>query len=170
MVDPGELVRRHGAMVWSTVCRLVGATTDAGDCYQEVFVAAIEVARREEVLSWEGMLRRLATVKALDVLRRRVKERARRGVAEIEALADRRSLPPGDHAERAELIDHLRWALGQVEAEQAEAFCLRHVSGMSHEDIGEQLGMTANAVGVMMHRVKAKVRQLMASSEVRHGQ
>lgn len=170
MVDVGEMVRRYGGIVWGTVYRLVGDGVEAGDCYQEVFVAAVEVARREEVLNWEGMLRRLATVKGLDVLRRRVKERERRGRVEVEAVVDGRGTEPAEALERAELVEQLRGALGRVAAEQAEVFCLRHVSGMSYEEIGEQVGMTAGAVGATLTRVKGKLRELMESSEVRHGQ
>jgi RNA polymerase sigma-70 factor (ECF subfamily) len=64
----------------------------------------------------------------------------------------------------------LRGALGKLEPEQAEVFCLRHVGGMGYAEIGEQVGMSANAVGVMVHRVKVRLRELMESSEVRHGQ
>jgi RNA polymerase sigma-70 factor (ECF subfamily) len=170
MVDVGDMVRRYGGMVWTTAYRLVGDGVEAGDCYQEVFVAAMEVGRREEVRSWEGMLRRLATVKGLDVLRRRVKDRARRGEVEVETVTDRRGIGPDEMLERAELAEQLRWALGRVAPEQAEVFCLRHVSGMSYEDIGEQVGMTASAVGATLTRVKGKLRELMESSEVRHGQ
>jgi RNA polymerase sigma-70 factor (ECF subfamily) len=169
MDDVGEIVRKYGGMVWGTVYRLVGNGVEAGDCYQEVFAAAVEVGRREEILSWEGMLRRLATVKGLDVLRRRVRERERRGEGEVENLVDRGAAGPAEVAERGELVEQLRGALGQLPMEQAEVFCLRHVEGMSYEEIGEQVGMTANSVGVLVHRVTGKLRELM-ESEVRHGQ
>jgi RNA polymerase sigma-70 factor (ECF subfamily) len=112
------------------------------------------------------MLRRLATVKGLDVLRRRVRERERRGVMEGEVMA--REAGPEEQAERAELVGRMREALGELPGEQAEVFCLRHVSGMSYEEIGAVMGMTGNAVGVVLTRAKGKLRELMESSEVRH--
>jgi RNA polymerase sigma-70 factor (ECF subfamily) len=77
---------------------------------------------------------------------------------------------PGAAAEEREMVEQLRGALGRLAPEQSEVFCLRHVGGMSYEEIGEQVGMTANAVGAMLTRVKGRLRELMESSEVRHGQ
>src|SRR6476660_1696538 len=92
-----EIVRTHGPMVWRTVWRLVGAggrESDASDCFQDVFIAALEVAKREEVRNWEAMLRRIATTKGLDLLRARIRGRKRdAGSVDWETVADE-SDPP----------------------------------------------------------------------------
>jgi RNA polymerase sigma-70 factor, ECF subfamily len=176
MDHASEIVRRHGPMVWRTVCRLAGGLgreADAADCFQEVFVAALEAARRGrergEVRNWEAMLRRIATVKALDMLRRRIGERGRfAGDAAVEDIHAKAALP-NEALERAELAGELRAALTRLPAEQAEAFCLRHVEGMSYEEIGAQTGMTPNAAGVLIHRAKERLRELLNVCETRRG-
>ena len=63
--------RAGGAAVWRTAYRLLGNRADADECFQEAFLAALEVSRREPVRDWGALLRRLAAARALDRLRRR---------------------------------------------------------------------------------------------------
>jgi RNA polymerase sigma-70 factor (ECF subfamily) len=178
-----QMIRQYGPMVWRTVFRVVGGgaqwkgpAAEVEDCFQEVFLAALEIGRRETVHNWEGLLRRIGTARALDVLRRRVRERGRSDrEADLEGIIG--VVPPPDAAmEREELAGQLRRALVRLPADQAEMFCLRHVEGMSFEDIGGQFGITANAAGVVVHRAKVRLREIMgvqacaARDEVRHEQ
>jgi RNA polymerase sigma-70 factor (ECF subfamily) len=173
--NSAELVRQYGAAVWRMVCRLAGdgdarRGSDAWDCFQDVFVTALEVGRREKVRNWEAMLRRIAMRKALDVLRRRIRERGRfeRDVEWEEVVGG--CDPVEQSLERAELVRDLRAALAKLPDDQAEAFCLRHIEGMSYEKVGEQLGITGNAAGVVLHRARQRLRELMnvTRDEVRH--
>lgn len=176
MDQPSDIVRRHGPMVWRTVCRLVGGkerNADAADCFQDVFVAALEMARRGQekspVHNWEAMLRSIATAKALDMLRRRIRERGRlAGGIAVETLRGP-AAPPELAIQKQELAEELRVALARLPADQAEAFCLRHVEGMTYEDIGSQLGSTPNAVGALIHRAKERLRQFMNARAIRRG-
>src|SRR4051794_33292931 len=72
-----EIVRLHGGMVWQTVYRLTGREEDARDCFQETFVKALALAEKEPIRNWIGVLKRVATMTAVDALRRRVRERER---------------------------------------------------------------------------------------------
>jgi RNA polymerase sigma-70 factor, ECF subfamily len=161
MPDGAEIVRTHGGMVWRTICRLVGGSGgEVEDCFQEVFVAAMEVGRRETVRNWEGMLRRIATRKGLDLVRRRVRVRGRMEEIEVgEIVGDGEG--PGVALEREELAEGLRWALLDVKPVEAEVFCLKHLEDLSYEEIGAVVGMSAGAVGVMIHRTKGRLRELM---------
>jgi RNA polymerase sigma-70 factor (ECF subfamily) len=156
-------------MVWRTVSRLLrgDGDRDAEDCFQEVFMAALEVGRREEVRNWEALLRRIATSKALDALRARIRRRARDGdrVVAWETLAGGGAAPDRG-LQQEELAADLREALAALRAEEAELFCLRHLEEMSYEEIAMQRGMTAGAVGVALHRVKEKLRGLLERGKV----
>ena len=77
------IVDQHGPLVWATASRLLGNHADAQDCFQETFFEAIKLARREPVRDWGSLLRHLATVRALDLLRVRCRRRSR-----TDALAD----------------------------------------------------------------------------------
>lgn len=163
MPDGQEIVRRHGAMVWRTVCRIVGGsgrTGDLEDCFQEVFAAALEAGRREEVRNWEAFLRRIATARALDLLRTRIRRRGREAAVAWEELPSRTESAP-QAALRAELAEEIREALAQLRPEEAELFCLRHLEEMSYDDMAMQRGTSAGAVGVALHRIKEKLRGML---------
>ncbi|HUO09298.1 MAG TPA: RNA polymerase sigma factor [Phycisphaerae bacterium] len=161
MPDVAEMVRSSGGMVWRTICRLVGrADGEVEDCFQEVFVAAMEVGRRETVRNWEGMLRRIATRKGLDLVRRRVRSKGQMEEMDVgEVVGDAEG--PGVALEREELAEGLRRALAEVKPVEAEVFCLKHLEDLSYEEIGAVVGMSAGNVGVMIHRTKGRLRELM---------
>src|SRR4051794_38528890 len=78
MTDWEGIVRSHGRAVWRTAWRVLADSADADDCMQEAFVDAVELSRREPVRDWGRLLTRLATSRALDRLRRRIREANRR--------------------------------------------------------------------------------------------
>ena len=75
MTDWRNIVSRHGPAVWRTAYRLLGAHADAADCFQEAFLAALQMSRRQRVRSWPALLQTLTTRRALDELRRRIRRR-----------------------------------------------------------------------------------------------
>jgi len=169
MPDGPEIVRTHGPMVWKTVWRLVGTggrDCDAADCFQEVFIAALEVAKKEPVRNWEAMLRHIATSKGLDMLRARIRGRKREAAGvDWESLGSEAD-PPDAGLLREEQAVALKEALSRLRAEEAELFCLRHLEEMSYEEIGMHLRMTPGAIGVALHRTKEKLRGLMNAGRV----
>ncbi|MFN9940827.1 MAG: RNA polymerase sigma factor, partial [bacterium] len=59
--DWTAIVHEHGAAVWRLARRILGDEADAGDCFQETFVAALSASRAAPVANWPGFLRRLCT-------------------------------------------------------------------------------------------------------------
>jgi RNA polymerase sigma-70 factor (ECF subfamily) len=166
MTNWQALVNEHGPMVWRTASRLLNDDADAADCFQETFIAAVRAARKGRVESWAGLLRRIATVRALDRLRERTRRDGRIESAPVsEALAGKDADPSSDIQAR-ELADKLRHALALLPPRQAEVFCLRFVDGLSYEELGELLGLSANAVGVLLHKARRRLRKLLATAEV----
>jgi len=129
MTDWDTIVTEHAPAVWRTAYRLLSNEADASDCMQEAFVSAVGVARREAVQNWPALLKRLATTRALDRLRARMRESARRGT-------------PADVAA---------------------------VSGMSYTEIADHLGLRANNVGVLLHRARSRLREMLAEAQERPG-
>src|SRR5262245_50244770 len=78
MTDWEAIVREHGRAVWRTAWRVLADHADADDCLQEAFVDAVELSRRQPVRHWGRLLTRLAAARALDRLRRRLREAGRR--------------------------------------------------------------------------------------------
>jgi len=66
---------------------------------------------------------------------------------------------PVQHAQKAELSARLRQALTQLPPREAEVFCLRFLDDLTYRQIGEQLNLETNAVGVLLHRARAKLRE-----------
>lgn len=164
MVDWDGIVSRDGPAVWRTVYRLLGNRADAEDCFQETFLAAVQVWRREAVQYPHALLQRLATARALDRLRRRYRTAGREaGTVEWEDLSTGER-PPGDLAESAELSERLRDALCALPAKQAQAFCLFYLDGWDYQQIADHLEATVNAVGVLLHRARHRLRELLANT------
>ena len=166
MIDWPAISRDHGPLVWRTAYRLLSSSADAADCYQETFLSALDVSRRQEVRNWPGLLQRLATARALDILRRR---RSRPDQASQSDETDwervQSNVPdPSQHAQDVELMESLRAALTKLPPQQGEAFCLRELSGLSYEEIAEETGMSVDGVGVTLHRAKSRLRELLAGA------
>lgn len=164
MVDWDAILGREGPAVWRTVYRLLGNRADAEDCFQETFLAAVQVWRREPVDYPHALLQRLATARALDRLRRRYR-RAGHETANVEwdeLSAQQRQ--PHELADSLELGGRLREALAALPAKQAQAFCLFYLDGWDYQQIAQHLEATVNAVGVLLHRARHRLRDLLGSA------
>ena len=56
-------------------------------------------------------------------------------------------------------LEHLREVLADLDARQAQVFCLACLDGLSYQEIAEQLGVTVNHVGVLLNRARATLRE-----------
>ncbi|MGB2822996.1 MAG: sigma-70 family RNA polymerase sigma factor [Phycisphaerae bacterium] len=162
MTDWDTIVTEHAPAVWRTAYRLLSNEADASDCMQEAFVSAVGVARRQAVQNWPALLKRLATTRALDRLRARMRESARRGTLVDMAVVADGDCGPERRSERRELSGRVRQALGRLPGRQAEVFCLRFLSGMSYTEIADHLGLRKSNVGVLLHRARSKLREMLA--------
>ncbi len=163
MTDWNEIVTRHGQVVWKTAWRLLGNHADASDCYQKTFLDAVRVAGRETVRDWPALLRRLATARALDLLRGRYRQTSlSRPLSDPASVVSPQS-GPQQRAEETELAGQLRAALAELPHRQAEAFYLTAVEGMSYREVADRLRLDTNAVGVLLNRARKRLRQKLAS-------
>jgi RNA polymerase sigma-70 factor (ECF subfamily) len=162
MTDWETVVNQHAAYVWRTVYRLVGNHADAWDCVQDTFLEAVKIDRREAIRDWSGLLRHVATVRALDLLRKRSRQRSRHDpdVDPTHAI----SPEPGPllQAEAHELADCLRTALSQLAPRQAEVFCLMCVEKMSSEQVAERLGISPTAARMLLARARGRLQELLS--------
>ena len=157
--------------MWRAVRRLVGGNpADAEDVFQEVFLAAVEVSRREPVRQWRGLLLRLAHARAIDRLRAKYRRADWQDAdsddvadANFESVASSRPLPIAE-VEAAELSQRLREALAQLPGKQSEVFCLFCLEGWTYQEISERLDLSIDAVGVTIHRARAKLKTLLGAN------
>ena len=161
MVDWDLIVSREGPAVWRTLYRLLGDRADAEDCFQETFLAALSVWKREAVLNPRAMLNRLATARALDRLRQRYRHNARQnGRVDPDDVSSRDAMPE-QLAEASELSERLRKAISTLPEKQAQAFCLFYLEGWDYQQIAGHQEGTVNAVGVLLHRARHRLRELL---------
>jgi RNA polymerase sigma factor (sigma-70 family) len=161
MTNWPSILAEHGATVWRTVYRLLDHHADALDCYQETFLAAWRFADREPVGDWPSFLVSLATRRAVDRLRQRYRDRAR--VIALDGLREPGSEAdcPVRHASARELMDRVREGLGVLPDKQAQVFWLSCVEGLSHQHIGERLGVPPGEVRVLLHRARTQLRAIL---------
>jgi len=158
------IVDCHGGLVWQAIRRLIDHEEDAADCFQETFAAAFAASNRQPVRHWPAFLVRIATTQALDRLRSRARERTRMTPDLDLGQAASRLPEPDAVAEERELVDRLRDAVATLPKDQAEAFWLATFESLPHAEIGSTLGITANHVGVLLHRARRALQSLIAPS------
>jgi RNA polymerase sigma-70 factor (ECF subfamily) len=161
MTDWEAVVGQHVGIVQRTVHRLVGNDADAWDCIQDTFLEAVKIDRRQPIRSWSALLRHVATAKALDLLRRRFRQRARYSAEADPAQAPSREPNPTGHAEANELADRLRIAVGQLPPQQAHVFCLTCFEQMNSVEVAERLRINPTAVRMLLCRARERLRRLL---------
>lgn len=156
VIDWQRIIEKHGPAVWQTAYRLLGNRTDAADCFQETFICAPELSRRQRIRGFSALLRRLATTRAIDQLRRRFRRSHCEAVSNAVPSAN---TGPAQMAQQQELIARLRESLTQLQPQEAQVFCMRYLNDMSYRQIAKALDIKTNAAGVLLHRARAKLRK-----------
>lgn len=168
-LDPQEverLFREHHRTMLQAAWRVTGTLQDAEDVLQTVFLRLADLAHRPDLSRSPGAyLQRAAINAALDVVRRRASGR-------VLPLEDRAEQVPGGprnaadrEAQRKELRDRLRAALGQLPPKAAEVFALKHFEGHPNHEIARMLEMSNTAVGVTLHRARERLKELLTPAD-----
>ena len=156
-----KIVREYAPLVWKICFRLVGNRADAEDCFQETFISAMQVVRREKVRSTKAMLARLATSRSIDRLRQRSRKTEAVSLDDSLDIVSNDRLPE-QHIANKELAEQLRTALAKLPDSEAAAFCMRHLNELDYGRIAGELGVKRSNARVLVHRAKAKLNQLLA--------
>jgi RNA polymerase sigma-70 factor (ECF subfamily) len=145
-----ELYERHYEAVFRAALRITGRPADAEDVLQTVFLRVLARGGDvEDVTLPAAYFRRAAVNAALDVLRRR----------EVHAESEYE-----DHAAvepQLLLKERLRRAIAAVDSDDAGLFLLRHVEGLSIDELAGMFGMTKNNVAVRLHRIRLRLQAEM---------
>src|SRR5215217_6832665 len=113
-------------MAFEMAWRVLGNANDAEDAVQDAFMDALRIFREQAVDNWGGLLRRLASCRALDLLRKRQSAEGVRSVQRVDAgVAAPPSAEPLAMAVAVESATLLRQALARLPAREAEVFSLR---------------------------------------------
>ena len=159
-VDP--TIRAFGA-------RFFKSATDIDDCTQEVWVDLIRNLpefdfdqTRGRFTSW---LYTVVRNKATDIVRRQVRRSAEPITAALDHPDDA-SQTPGDALARKTAIESVRTALGKLKSrttpENYRLLHMRHIEGREVADVAQRLGISPSQVWAREHRLKGKLRKMLA--------
>jgi RNA polymerase sigma-70 factor (ECF subfamily) len=162
------LVERHQDAVYSLVLRLVRSPDLAEELAQEAFVRAFaslqEFRGASRFRTWVMQI-------AVNLVRDRRRAEGRRPVlVSIDELRDRaenRSVPfnisptpdPELSLANEELTSQLESAVGKLPEDYREVFLLKHVEGLSYEEIAAMTGVSIGALKVRAHRARTRLRE-----------
>jgi RNA polymerase sigma-70 factor (ECF subfamily) len=145
-----ELYERHYEAVFRAALRVTGRPADAEDVLQTVFLRVL--TRGGEIGSLEqpnAYFRRAAVNAAVDVLRRR----------ELHAESAYDDLAPHAAVQTPVLLkERLRRAIAALESDDASLFLLRHVEGLSLDELAGMFQIEKNNVTVRLHRIRQRLR------------
>ncbi|WP_233255685.1 RNA polymerase sigma factor [Naasia lichenicola] len=152
------LIRRYGPYMRAYSTRVLGSTDEVDDVVQESFITAWQqlpqLADLTAVKSW---LMRIVSHKCIDRIRAR---RPHADIDDHEPHADDGESPP----RRAEAMDReraLEAALAALPEQQRQSWLLREMSGLSYDEIAEELGVPASTVrGFLVRARKSLIRDM----------
>jgi RNA polymerase sigma-70 factor, ECF subfamily len=147
-----EQYERHYEAVFRAALRVTGNPADAEDVLQTVFLRVLARGGDvEDVALPAAYFRRAAVNAAVDVLRRRE--------LHAESVYDDRA----PHAVQSPLLlkVRLRRAIAALDSEDASLFLLRHVEGLSIEELAGMFQMEKNNVAVRLHRIRHRLQAEM---------
>ena len=159
MIDWQIIIEKHGTIVWQTAYRLLGNHADASDCFQETFISAMKLSRRQGIKNFPALLTRVATTRAIDLLRSRLRLESNNSGTDYSQEYINNNPDPVKYVQDKELAIALKKALVQLPLQEAQVFCMRHLNDMSYRRIAQELGIKTNAVGVLLYRAKDKLRK-----------
>lgn len=144
----------HRDVVWRYLVGAVGRS-DADDCFQETFIAALRAYPRlrpgSNLRAW---VLTIAHRKALDCHRAQARHAAPHPDP---AALDTRQEPPGPPARDAPLWS----AVGQLPPRQRSAVALRFLADLPHREIAVAIGCSEAAARRSVHEGLTKLREVM---------
>lgn len=155
----GCLVTMHHAAVYRHILRVVRRTEDAEDIGQEAFIKAWRaIGTFRAGAPFAPWILRIASNAAISHLRHRVLPTV--PLVGNAPLPPAPALPDGT-ADAA--IAALDAAIADLPADARAAISLHYGEGKSLNEIGSILNRSSGAVAVMLHRVRARLRDMLGS-------
>ena len=152
------LVYRYRDAYTRFAAHMLGSLEDADDALQLAFVRAFRnLAQCRDPERFGSWLYQIVVNECRTLGARRARRERRMIRDEEKTAVASTNHPANDMA----LHDEIRHALSKLEAGQREAFLLRHVEGLSYEEIAEITGIGISALKMRVKRATARLRDLL---------
>jgi len=164
-----HLYESYEPMVERWVRRLVGPTAEVEDLVHDVFVVALR--RRHEFRGDAKVSTWLFRITELVVRKRRFRLRLRQFLDALHRGHEEAVVPPSptplEILEARQRCARLYQALDRLPDKYRTVIVLCDIEGSGAEEVGQLLGLTANAVWVRVHRARAMLLEQLGSREGR---
>lgn len=145
-----ELYEQHSEAVFRAALRVTGNPADAEDVLQTVFLRVLSRSDGDAAArSPAAYFRRAAVNAAVDLLRRR----AVHAETAYDDAASQAAVEP-----TLLLKERLRRAVATLPSEDATLFLLRHVEGLSIDELAGVFQLEKNHVSVRLHRIRLRLQ------------
>jgi RNA polymerase sigma-70 factor (ECF subfamily) len=154
-----ELYDRHGDIVYSLACRILGSSSEAEDVVQDVFTQAWRQADRYDPgrAAPAAWLLNMTRTRAIDRLRaNRTRQRVTADEDRVAAAADS-SDDQEQQAIGAQRAGRVRAALDLLGQAQRQAIELAYFGGLTHHEIAQRLG---EPLGTIKTRIRSGLMKL----------
>lgn len=154
------LVRRYQDLLYRHALRMTAESDVAADLVQASFVKAFtSIANCRDRDRFGAWLYRILANACKDHLKSRRRKDVRLDDATIHAAA---ASNPQKDLERAETRAQLEGALARLPETLREAFILKHVEGMSYEEIAAVMDTSVPALKMRVHRARESLKELLS--------
>lgn len=164
-----ELVRCHGAELFSAALSACGAPDLADDAAQEAVLQIRAGAGRfippltgDPERAARGWMRRIARTCACELMRRRHRQRERERRAHHREPVRTCGEPGAD--DEHELAPRLREALSELPDAQRQVLLLHYVEGKAYDAVADELGCSSGAARVRAHRGLERLRRRLGAA------
>lgn len=167
----GKLIDRHAVAIVNLAYRMVGNRAEAEDLAQEAFLAAFKALPTFRADSkFSTWLYRIASNKCKDWLRVKRPGQGQHDVdvdeqLDLQVAEDR---TPETLLSQQQVAQELEQAIQRLPLLYREAFVLKHVEGLSYEEMEEILGVSGDTLKMRVYKGRVQLsRELAALNSVR---
>jgi RNA polymerase sigma-70 factor (ECF subfamily) len=161
-----ELASLYGKLVFHSANRLLADAHCAEDITQDVFLKLFSTPDTSfnNIQNWPGYLKSMAIFAAIDFMRKQKRHAESSLELNVEPMGCTEQQPWQKLLTQLDMNKFLSILL-QLKPQDANAFCLRFVEGYSYQEIGELLDISANSVGVKIHRSQQQILAQLGQSQ-----
>ena len=159
------LVEEHQEALVHFLTKRLGSAEEAEDVAQEAYLRLMKVEHLEELASPRGYLFRTAANLAVDRIRQRTRLARQRQQVALQARSEQGgpgspdAASPESEFQARERVDQAAEVLRRLPEKCRCAFILHRIQGLSHAEIGRELGVSRKMVEKYVSRALGRLRK-----------